>query len=499
MVAPLSSSLSLGRSVVQAREALADLQRQLATGKKFTSYGDLGLDRSKVLSLRSRLSQVQAYQKGLSQVEIRLDVMLQTLTRVRELGAESRTNGLEVGFDPQAGGKTIYQVQAAAHFDEVVAMMNTQIGGRYLFAGRDTEGPPVAASGKILGGSGSKAGFAQIVAERRQADLGGDGRGRLIVPAAAGGSVSIAEDAAGSPFGFKLTGIVSTLTGTTASGPAGATAAIDVTFTGTPPRDGETVRLSLLLPDGTETEVTLTARSGAVGAPGDFFIGADAAATAGNFQAALADSIETKAQTSLRAASLFAAANNFFDFDENSPPQRVDGPPFDSATALRDATEADTVFWYQGELSSSSARQSVIAKADDAVLVAYGVRANEEGLSTLMKQMAVLAVETFDVNDPDAPLRYAEMKRRAVAELSFPAGSQSPNSILTELTAAKTTLGRTAERHKANALLIEGFIDKAENSDIYELGAQIISLQGRLEASLQVSASLRQLSLINFL
>jgi flagellin-like hook-associated protein FlgL len=329
--------------------------------------------------------------------------------------------------------------------------------------------------------------------------MGADGRGRLVIPAAAAGVVNIAEDAAGSPFGFKLLGANSTLTGTTVTGPAGSPAAMDVTFSATLPQDGESIRVSLLLPDGTETDITLTARATATGQPGDFVIGADENDTADNFQAALTAAVENEAQVSLRAASLFAAADNFFDFDETMPPQRVDGPPFDSATALRDATATDTVFWYQGELSSLPARESAIVKADDSSFVSYGARADEDGFATFLKQLAVISVETFEGDQQTASQRYTEVKGRMVDSLNFTNGAQSPDSILTELTTAKGALGRISERHQASETLLTDFVYDTENADINEVSAQILTLQARLEASLQVTAILKQISLVNFL
>lgn len=496
---PVSTNLSLSRSIAQSREVLADLQRQLATGKKATSYGGVGLERTRLLSVRSELLQVQGYTHSISQADVRLDVMLQSATRIRELTSETRSDALAAGFERQTNNQTVVQVQSQARLDELLALLNTEAAGRYLFGGREGGAEPVAATKDLLEGVGTKAGFKQIVDERRQADMGADGRGRLVIPAAAAGVVNIAEDAAGSPFGFKLLGANSTLTGTTVTGPAGSPAAMDVTFSATLPQDGESIRVSLLLPDGTETDITLTARATATGAPGDFVIGADENDTADNFQAALTAAVENEAQVSLRAASLFAAADNFFDFDETTPPQRVDGPPFDSAVALRDATATDTVFWYQGELSSLPARESAIVKADDTSFISYGARADEDGFKTILKQLAVFSVETFEGDLDTASLRYGEVRSRMVDELGFASGAQSPDAILTELSTAKAALGRVSERHQSSATLLTDFVYDTENADINEVSAQILTLQARLEASLQVTAILKQISLVNFL
>ena len=458
-----------------------------------------GLQRSQILSMRAELSQIEGYQKTIQFADVRLDVMIQSLDRIREIASVSRTDALATGFELHAAGQTIYQSEVAARFDELVSLLNSNIDGRYLFGGRNTESPPLRPTSEILDGAGGRAGFRQIAAERRDADLGADGRGRLTLPALAGSTASLAEDAAGHPFGFKLGTVSSTLAGTTVAGPAGSPATIDVTFSATLPSDGETLSLSLNLPDGTQTDITLTARAGATSRPGEFEIGADAATTAANFRAALDQAVQDEAARSLSAASLAEAADNFFDFDATTPPQRVAGPPFTSATALTNATTADTVFWYEGEVSSTPARDTAVARADDAITVGYGVRANETAFVTALKHLATLTVETFSAGDAAAADRYAEIKSRTVSALSYPSGTQSVAGVVTELTVSKTTLHNASERHDANTVLFDELVGNAENADVYEVSAQILSLQSRVEASLQVSASLGRLSLVNFL
>jgi len=599
-ISPPSPTLGLNRAIFESRDLLTDLQEQLATGRKVKTYGDIGVGRNQVLSMRSELSQISSYQSTIEQTDVRLDVMLLSLNRLRELASETKSDALEAGFELQASGQTVYQIEVGARFDEVVGLLNTNIGDRHLFSGREAETRPVLPSSEILNGTGTKIGFKQIVSERRQADLGADGLGRLVLtgpeasvtgsvvgtPGNIGGVASaqvtidiggtpqnfdisdggldtlaaleaaidtafganvativggnqlqltatnatdtititdidagaaalaglttgattnptatatIAEDVAGTPFGFKLSAVTSTLTGTNVTGPSGSPKSVSVQFTTTLPQDGETIRLTFDLPDGTTNETTLTARSAAPLADGEFLIGADLNATAANFDTVLTTAITAEAQRSLSAASLFEATDNFFDFDAANPPQRVNGPPFNTATSLVNGTTANTIFWYQGEVSTTSARSSVLAKVDDNIITGYGARANEDAMRATMKFFAAMSVETFTQGDVNASERYHQMQLRTNTGLSFAGGAQSLDDVLTEVGAAKTTIGRAEERHKATGVLLEGFVFDEENTDVFEVSASILALQGRLEASLAVSASLGRLSLVNFL
>jgi flagellar hook-associated protein 3 FlgL len=599
-ISVLSPTLGLNLSIADSRDLLADLQVQIATGKKVQTYGDLGVQRSQILSLRSELSQLKGYTNTITLLDVRLDISLETLERIRTLASETKSDTLAVGFDPNANGQTALQAGVRMQFDEIASLLNTDVNGRHLYGGRETEQNPVSPVSEILDGAGSRAGYKQIVSERRQADLGADGRGRLVLtspeasvlggvvgtPGDIGGvataqvtidsggnpqnfdisdggldtlaaleaaidtafgadvasivggnqlqltatnstdtititdinagaaalaglttgattnptaTSTITEDSATSPFGFKLNAATSALTGTTVNGPTGSPASVGVQFTSTLPNDGDTIRLTLDLPDGTTHEMTLTARSSAPLAAGEFLIGADENETSANFQTVLTTSIETEAQRSLSAASLFEATDNFFDFDASNPPQRVSGPPFNTSVVLVDATTTDTVFWYQGEDSATDARSSNTAKVDDSISVSYGVRANESSLRGVLKAFAALSVETFSTTDVNAADRYTEIRQRANTLLSFQGNAQSVDDIITELTVAKVGAGRATERHQASNSILEDIIGDAESSDLFEVSAQILSLQSRVEASLQISASLGRLSILNFI
>ena len=85
-------------------------------------------------------------------------------------------------------------------------MLNTAADGRYLFSGRAVDQAPVDTADHILNGDGVKAGLKQVIDERKQADLGASGLGRLVVGAPTATSVSL-DRGCRSPFGFKLAGV----------------------------------------------------------------------------------------------------------------------------------------------------------------------------------------------------------------------------------------------------------------------------------------------------
>src|SRR6185312_616768 len=112
---------------------------------------------------------------------------------------------------------------------------------------------------------------------------------------------------------------------------------------------------------------------------------------------------------------------------------RVDGPPFDTATALIAGTPANTVTWYTGEMGTDPARGTAVAQVDNSLTVAYGARANEQALTNAVKNIAVYASMTYSASDPNAQARYYAVNQRVGANLASVNGQQQISDISAEL------------------------------------------------------------------
>ena len=489
-------SLLLTKSLVAMRTQLGDLQRQLATGKKSDTYAGIGLDRGLTVGLRSHLSAMKSYGDSITHVDVRLKLAQSTLTRVAELGREVKAAAAPVN----AASPEIMQQLAVSSLGEIFGLLNTQSGERYLFSGLAADTPSVETLGHILEGDGARAGLKQIISERKLADLGGiGGLGRVVVTKPTLTSVQAAEDVAGSPFGFKLDAITSTLTGSTVTGPAGAPPAMSVDLGAVNPNADESVKFTFTLPDGSSETLTLTATASPTPAAGEFTIGASSDITATNLQNALTTALGSLADTALAAASAVRASGDFFDIDAANPPQRVAGPPFNTATAMVNGTAADTVTWYTGEAGTTSARSTATAKVDQDIGVSYGLRANEEGIRWQVQQIAALAAISLPGADPNTTARSAALNDRIRAALDVPPGTQSIEAIQAELAGAQTTLAAAKDRHQQTNATLSDLLQKVEGVSNEEVAAQILAMQTTLQASLQTTAILYQTNILKYL
>jgi len=189
-----------------------------------------------------------------------------------------------------------------------------------------------------------------------------------------------------------------------------------------------------------------------------------------------------------------AASNDFF----GDPPQRVSGSPF-TATALVDGTAADTVSWYTGEDGSGSARSTATARIDPTTTVSYGTRASEQGIRWIVQNIAALAATSYSTSDPNASASYAALNQRVYAALGVPAGVQSIADIESSLASAQTAMVSTQSQHRQTANILTTMQQSIEGVDTTQIGAQILSLQTSLSASLSTTARLSQLNLLNYL
>ncbi len=448
------------------------------------------------MQLQSQVSAIDGYSTTASTVGTTLGIAQSVLTQMGSADTAVQQSLTQQGaFALDSGGHTSTQQAAATYLDQITALLNTQAGNNYMFSGSAVTQPSVASASQILNGNGAQAGFIAVVQQRQAADLGSSGLGRLVIPPASGSNLSISEDVAGSPFGFKLAGVSSTLTGATVTGPTGSPPSVSISL-GVQPNDGDSVSLQLTLPDGSSQTVTLQATSNAPAGAGQFSIGANVAATAANLQAALTSAVGNLGQTALPAASAMAAANDFFS---SNPPQRVAGPPYDTATALIAGTPTDTVFWYTGENGALPPRQTATAQVGPSMTVAYGMRANEQAFATLVANVAVLAATRFSASDPNAPASYQALCRSALTNLSATSGVQTITDVEADLADAQVSVKNATDLNTQTQNTLQDLLQGMEGVNQNQIGAQILTLQTNLSASMSITARLAQLSLVNYL
>jgi flagellar hook-associated protein 3 FlgL len=143
-VTQLMLSGNMQRHLSRSYERLGDIQDKLMTGKKIVRPSDDPVVAMKGMVYRSNLTEIQQYQRNLSEAftwiesaDNALDHATSVIHRARELVIQIK-NGTYGAEDRQAVEKEITQLK-----EDLVSVANTQVAGKYIFNGTDILSKPV--------------------------------------------------------------------------------------------------------------------------------------------------------------------------------------------------------------------------------------------------------------------------------------------------------------------------------------------------------------------
>jgi len=124
------------------QQKLVDTQNQISTGKVADSFAGIGSDSSRLVSLQSTETRVNQYVSNANIVDQRLASMETDTSQIFSIASKFKTllvNGLNAD---QSNDLNLGQ-QAQNLLDQVTGLLNSQLDGRYLFAGSATDTAPV--------------------------------------------------------------------------------------------------------------------------------------------------------------------------------------------------------------------------------------------------------------------------------------------------------------------------------------------------------------------
>jgi len=148
---------------------------------------------------------------------------------------------------------------------------------------------------------------------------------------------------------------------------------------------------------------------------------------------------------------------------------------------------------------TKAARSTASARIDPSLTVSYGARANEVGIRNLLQNVATLAAVTISPTDPNAPGLSSALNQRLTANLNGSAGTQSVTDIEVDLAMAQTSLNAAKSRHQQTSATLSDFLQQIQGVSNERVGTELLTLQTRMQASMQTTAMLFQTSLVNYL
>jgi hypothetical protein len=156
------------------------------------------------------------------------------------------------------------------------------------------------------------------------------------------------------------------------------------------------------------------------------------------------------------------------------------------------------VIWYTGETGTDPARSTATARIDQSLSVSYGARANEDAIRNLVQNVATLAAVSITPTNPNGVGLSSALDQRLTVNLGA-TGTQSIADIEIDLASAQTSLTAAKTRHQQTSSTLNDFLQQIDGVSNEDVGAQLLTLQTRMQASLQVTSMLFQTSLVNYL
>jgi len=151
----------VAQSLTSLRSQLDDLQRQLSTGQKVTTYAGISSQAQLLVGLNAQLDAINSFQDSNNMVNTRLSLAQTTLTQFDNVAATVQSSAMLSNYTAGPNGQTVDQTFATNQLDQLLNLLNTQSDGRFMFSGAAVDQASVATSGTILNGTATQAGLKQ--------------------------------------------------------------------------------------------------------------------------------------------------------------------------------------------------------------------------------------------------------------------------------------------------------------------------------------------------
>ncbi len=132
-------------------ERLEQASEQVSSGKKLLHLHDSPADSSEMLQLKTESSQLDQYQTNADSANFYLQMSDSALSSLYNLVTSIYTQGSAAANNfNDANAMAAYRAEIQSQLDQAVSLANTQVRGRYIFAGSKVTSPAFSASGNTI-------------------------------------------------------------------------------------------------------------------------------------------------------------------------------------------------------------------------------------------------------------------------------------------------------------------------------------------------------------
>jgi len=145
-VSNIGINFANNQAIKSLASQIADLSRQVSTGSVADTYADLGSKAGTSLNLHAQYNALVNYVGTINGVALKTNNMDTSLSNITSQiqNVTSAMLKLSQGGVPNAGTLAQIQTNAQNALASIMASLNTSVGGEYVFAGNQTDKPPIA-------------------------------------------------------------------------------------------------------------------------------------------------------------------------------------------------------------------------------------------------------------------------------------------------------------------------------------------------------------------
>lgn len=142
-IGTFASNQFILRQNTQVQARLEDLRVQVATGKKSQQFDGIAKDVRRLEGLEKDFGATRTFKNGIERTELRLEQMETSINTLQEIAADFRTTLISAAND--GGNLESIDLESIARDmrDEAIGELNSELAGRFLFAGSATRTEPI--------------------------------------------------------------------------------------------------------------------------------------------------------------------------------------------------------------------------------------------------------------------------------------------------------------------------------------------------------------------
>ena len=141
-VATLAQHTLMLDSISKTQSRVFERQAQIASGKEARTFDDIARETQRLIGFENQMARAEEFINQNGVIEARIQVMDSTLNGILEVASDLKVRLLQ-RVDSSTGTAGDLAGEGASMLDTVAGLLNTQINGRFLFAGSATQTAPV--------------------------------------------------------------------------------------------------------------------------------------------------------------------------------------------------------------------------------------------------------------------------------------------------------------------------------------------------------------------